>query len=248
MFREQRVLAIVPARGGSKRLPGKNLHLVAGKPLIAWALEAGAKASAVDRTVLSTDDDALVASAVNQGFSDFLIRPAGLASDDASMTSVIAHAIKELKERGDDFGYLVLLQPTSPLRTAQHIDQAFDIMGKKNALGAVSICSTEHPKEWMGTISDDGLLDTFFQETQLEHQSQEFKPSYQINGAIYIVPIAEFLRQKTLFLRSGMAALVMKRQDSVDIDNAYDLQLADWLLRQRQASGAEEINPTKEIS
>ena len=145
--------------------------------------------------------------------------------------------IKELKERGDDFGYLVLLQPTSPLRTAQHIDQAFDIIERKNALGAVSICSTEHPKEWMGTISEDGLLDTFFQETQLEYQSQEFKPSYQINGAIYIVPIAEFLKQKTLFLRLGMAALVMERQDSVDIDDAYDLQLADWLLRQRQVPG-----------
>jgi CMP-N,N'-diacetyllegionaminic acid synthase len=236
VFRGQKVLALVPARSGSKRLPGKNLQSVAGKPLVTWALEAGVGAVSVDRTVLSTDDDALVASAAVQGFADFLMRPAALASDDASMTSVIVHAIETLKERGDEFGYMVLLQPTSPLRTAQHIDQAFVVIEEKGALGVVSICRTEHPQEWMGKLAGDGLLDSFFRETELERQSQAFEPSYQVNGAIYIIPVEKFLTHKTLFLPYGMAAFVMERQESVDIDNEHDLQLAEWLLRGRRVA------------
>jgi len=235
MFREQKVLAIVPARGGSKRLPGKNLRSVGGKPLLTWTLAASVGAATVDRTVLSTDDEELVVSAAQQGFTDVLMRPATLASDDATTESVITHVIDTLKDQGDEFGYLVLLQPTSPLRTARHIDQAFAVVKEKNALGAASLCRTEHPREWMGKLSEDGLLDSFICETSLQYQSQVFAPSYLVNGAIYIVSVKEFLAQKTVFLPSGMAAFVMAREDSVDIDDAYDLRLADWLMRQRQA-------------
>jgi CMP-N-acetylneuraminic acid synthetase len=235
MFRGQRALSVIPARSGSKRLPGKNLQFVAGKPLIAWTLEASLGARFIDRTVLSTDDQVLIETVEQRGFSDFLVRPSALATDDASMTSVLIHVIETLTKQGEDFAYLTLLQPTSPLRTAGHIQQAFDLMEEKDAVGVVSVCSTEHPKQWTGEIGEDGSLDQFFRETELEMQSQDFRPSYQINGAIYIVLIEDFLAQKTLFLPTGMVAFVMDHQDSVDIDHKFDLHLADWLLTRRLA-------------
>ena len=107
-------------------------------------------------------------------------------------------------------------------------------MTLKNANGVVSICRTEHPVEWMGNLSPSGSLDSFFSETKLDRQSQEFRPSYQVNGAIYIVEVDLFLKEKTLFLRSGMVAYVMDRGSSVDIDDDYDLQLATWLINRRE--------------
>ena len=235
MFRKQKVLSVIPARSGSKRLPGKNHRLIAGKPLIAWTLEASLGSVVVDRTVVSTDDSSVIETIGQQGFSDFLRRPNSLATDDASMTSVLIDVIETLSEQGEDFGYLILLQPTSPLRSAEHIQQAFDLMEERNAVGVVSVCLTEHPKEWTGKIREDGSLDAFFRETRLEMQSQELGKSYQINGAIYIVSVEKFMLQQTLFLPTGMTALIMDRRDSVDVDYKYDLDLADWLLMRRSA-------------
>ena len=130
--------------------------------------------------------------------------------------------------------YLVLLQPTSPLRTGCHIDKAFRLIKEKNGIGAISLSRTDHPVEWMGKISEDGLLDSFFYETKLEMQSQEFSPTYQINGAIYIVPTVRFLEEKTFFLSGGMVAYIMNRSDSIDIDDEYDLNLAECLILQQE--------------
>ena len=233
MFREKKTLAVVPARGGSTRFPGKNLQMLAGKPLILWTLETAKEAPVIDRTVLSTDDEVIARCASKHGFIDFMQRPASLATSNTSMTSVLVHVIEELKKQGEEFGYMVLLQPTSPLRTAEHIQEAFEFMDRRHAEGIVSVCRTEHPKEWMGKIGEEGSLNEFFHETRLELQSQEFAPSYQINGAIYIVPVEQFLERKTLFFPTGMAAYIMDRGDSIDIDYEDDLRLAEWYLTRR---------------
>jgi len=234
MFRGKRVLAIVPARCGSKRLPNKNISLVAGKPLLEWTFQAAQDSQAVDQIVLSTDDDSVAVIGRECGFTEIVTRPRELGLDDAPMTSVVEHVVRMLSDQGTEFGYIVLLQPTSPLRTARHIDEAFSTINISNAIGAVSVCQTEHPLEWMGKLSEDGSLDRFFQETKLEQQSQTFSPGYQINGSIYIVPVSQFLKEKTLFISMGMVAYSMERKDSVDIDDQYDLSLADWLLSQSQ--------------
>ena len=113
-------------------------------------------------------------------------------------------------------------------------------MEANGARGVVSICRTEHPVEWMGNLSPDGFLDSFFLETKLDRQSQEFLPSYQINGSIYIAPVDLFLKEKTFFLRKGVTAYVMDRASSVDIDDEYDLNLAAWLLNRREESMADD--------
>ena len=236
MFRGQKVLAVIPARGGSKRLPDKNLRSIQGRPLVIKALDVAADSKFIDRGVLSTDDHRVVALAREYGYSDVLMRPDSLADDQATMTSVLMHVVGALRDQGEEYGYLVLLQPTSPLREARHVDQGFFEILEKSATGLLSVCPSEKPKEWLGSIGVEGSLDDFIQETNLEAQSQDLKPSYQINGAIYIVPVEKFLEYQSLFLPEGMVALVMDRSESIDIDYDHDFQLAEWLLQSQRAA------------
>ncbi len=210
--------------------------MLAGKPLILWTLEAAQETPVIDRTVLSTNDEVIARCASKHGFIDFVQRPETLATGETPMTSVLVHVIEELKKQGEEFGYMVLLQPTSPLRTAEHIQEAFEFMDRRHAEGVVSVCRTEHPKEWMGKIGGAGSLNEFFRETQLDLQSQDFTPSYQINGAIYIVPVEQFLERKTLFFPTGMVAYIMDRSESIDIDYDHDLRLAEWLLQSQHTT------------
>jgi CMP-N-acetylneuraminic acid synthetase len=142
--------------------------------------------------------------------------------------------LEVLNDRREIYGHIILLQPTSPLRTSNHIDEAFALIEETDAKGSISVCRTEHPIEWMGKISTNRLLDSFFQQTELSKQSQAFDLSYQVNGAVYIVPVDSFLKEKTVFLSTGMVAYIMDRTSSIDIDDKYDLRLAEWLLRQRE--------------
>ncbi len=233
MFKGQKVLGLVPARAGSKRLSGKNLICVADKPLLSWTLVAGLGSEIVDKVILSTDDQEIGNVGSQFGVGEVLSRPTSLANDNSSMTAVIRQVLQSLQERDENYGYIILLQPTSPLRTSRHIDEAFALIEQANAVGAVSVSQTEHPTEWMGKIDSNGLLDSFIRQTELDKQSQTFSTSYQVNGAIYIVPVERFLEENTLFLSSGMVAYVMKRIDSIDIDDEYDLRLAEWLIGQR---------------
>ena len=236
MFRGQKVLAVIPARGGSKRLPDKNLRSIQGRPLVVKALDVATDSIFIDRGVLSTDDHRVVALAREYGYSDVLMRPDSLADDQATMTSVLMHVVGALRDQGEEYGYLVLLQPPSPLREARHVDQGFVEILEKSATGLLSVCLSEKPKEWLGSIGAEGSLNEFIQETNLEAQSQDLKPSYQINGAIYIVPVEKFLEYQSLFLPEGMVALVMDRSESIDIDYDHDFQLAEWLLQNQRAA------------
>jgi CMP-N-acetylneuraminic acid synthetase len=232
MFKGKRVLGIIPARGGSRRLPGKNIAHLNGKPLIAWTIEAGRMSNILDKLIVSTEDADIGELAIKWGADKTVRRSIHLASDNASINNVVLEALSLLKDDGEEFGYIVLLQPTSPLRTENHIRKAFRLIEERGGVGVISVSRTEHPIEWMGNLSPDGFLDSFIRETSLDKQSQEFVPSYQINGAIYIVPVDRFLEENTFFLATGMVAYVMDRMVSVDIDDEYDLRLAEWLLKE----------------
>ena len=235
MFRGQRVLGIIPARGGSKRLPRKNIRVLNKKPMIAWTIDVANRTQILDRVVISTEDQEIASVAELWGGEGTVVsRPRSLSADNSSTAEVIVELLTSLGLGGETFGYVTLLQPTSPLRTVKHLNEAFDTITQRNAVGAISVCKTEHPVEWMGKLDSSKLLDSFFQSTQLDKQSQKFGPSYQINGAIYIVPVDQFLKQRTLFLSNGMVAYLMDRKDSVDIDNEYDLYLAESLISARE--------------
>ena len=236
MFRGKRVLGIIPARGSSKRLPKKNIRCLCDKPLIGWTIVAGRDSKILDKLVVSTESIEIERVTNDLGLTEVIKRSEILAGDDATINDAIVQVVNVMKKRGEQFEYIVLLQPTSPLRTAEHIDAAFGLMEARDSSGVISVCRTEHPVEWMGKLDPNGLLDSFILNTKLDQQSQNFLPSYQINGAIYITPVDGFLKEKSFFLKAGMVAYVMDRASSVDIDDEYDLQLAEWLLKQRENS------------
>jgi len=233
MFRNSKVLGIIPARGGSRRLPGKNILQINGKPLIGWTIEAGCGSARLDKIVVSTEDENIAQVARAWNAVEVFNRSKALATDDASTCDVVLEVVECLTAKGEQYGYVVVLQPTSPLRTETDIDEAFELIEEKEAIGAIGVCETEHPVEWMGKIPPSRLLDSFFRETELTRRSQDYMPSFLVNGAIYIVPVNRLQEEKTFFLKNGMVAYLMDRKESIDIDNEYDMQLAEWRLRER---------------
>ena len=145
MIKGKTVLAVIPARGGSKRLPRKNCLLLQGKPLIVYSIEAAKESVYIDEVVVSTDDEEIASLARQAGASVPFLRPAELSTDEASSVDVVAHALNYYQVNEKKlFDYVVLLQPTSPLRTAAHINQALELLKEKKADAIVSVCEAEH--------------------------------------------------------------------------------------------------------
>lgn len=232
MINGKRILALIPARGGSKRLPRKNLLSVGGKPLIAWSIEAGRYSKYVDRVVVSTDDAEIAAIAEERGADVPFIRPAELSGDEASSMDVVRHAANYLEQHGDIFDYLLLLQPTSPLRTHKHIDEAVELLIRKNGDSVVSVTAVEHPVEWTNSLPEDLSMKQFISEENRGKRSQDFPTRYRLNGAIYLVSMARLVESDSLLLDDGGYAYIMNDKESVDIDNKPDLEFARLLFKQ----------------
>jgi len=223
------MLAIIPARGGSKRLPRKNILPLAGKPLIAWTIEAALESTAVGRVVVSTDDPEIAAVAELFGAEVPFMRPPELATDAATTIDVVLDILSKLPQPGS----IVLLQPTCPLRTARHIDEAAKLMGERGANAVVSVSEAEHPPEWANPLPEDGSMDQFLREDLRNKRSQELPVSYRLNGAIYIADARTLVQERTFIMHKGAYAYRMDRESSVDIDDKVDFMLAEILMRDR---------------
>lgn len=219
-------LAIIPARGGSKRLPRKNVLDLQGKPLIVWTIEAAKNSQYIDAVCVSSDNAEILAIAEQYRVQAHL-RPDALASDTATTFDAIEHTIKANVEQ---YEYVVLLQPTSPLRTAQHIDSAIALLNEKSADAVISVCEVEHSPLWSNTLPDDGNMTGFLREDVLQ-RSQDLPTYYRLNGAIYICRTDRLLAEKTFFIADNMFAYNMATENSIDIDGILDLQVAETLLR-----------------
>ena len=220
------LLALIPARGGSKSIAGKNLAPVAGKPLIAWTIEAALGSRYVARTVVSTDSAEIAEAARSLG-AEVLERPADLAEDDTPMQAVIDHARSELP---DDL--FVLLQPTSPLRRAEHVDDAADLLVASGADIVVSVVEVPHafrPSSLM-RLEGDRLVPLDPDAPLLRQQKA---PLYARNGPAVVA----FRREVDLY-EGDVRAYVMDARDSLDVDTPFDLELADLLLSGRSARSA----------
>ncbi len=227
MFNGKTFLAIIPARGGSKRLPRKNVLNLAGKPLIAWTLEAAKKAIYLDKIVVSSDDSEILKISAEMEI-DTIVRPAELASDTASTFDSVEHAIKNI---GTKFDYIVLLQPTSPLRTEVHINEAIELLFEKSADAIISICESEHPPLWSNILPSDGSLANFIPEEVRNKRSQDLPRFYRLNGAIYICSVNRALEKRTLLLPNNIYGYIMPLEKSIDIDNEVDFLLAKTLIQ-----------------
>lgn len=214
------VLALITARGGSKGLPRKNILLAAGKPLVSWTIGAAISAECVDRVVLSSDDHEIMDAARSAGCDVPFSRPAHLASDVATSIDVVLHALDQLP----GYEYVVLLQPTSPLRTAADIDAAFKLMIESGAPSCVSACEVDQSPYLMFRIKDGSKVERLLPEDCRVTRRQDLPPIYVLNGAIYIARV-DWLKQSKNFLGEGCVAYVMQKERSLDIDNAQDFEV-----------------------
>lgn len=216
MSRAHKSLALIPARGGSKGLPGKNIVSAGGKPLIAWTIEAARQARCIDRLILSSDDPQIMEVARLHQCEVPFTRPAHLATDTASSADVVLHALEQVP----GYDYVILLQPTSPLRSAQDIDAAFELLMESGGSACVSVCLSEVSPYWMFMRGGDAILSPFLNGKY--SRRQDLPPAYVLNGAIYIAKADDFRRHQS-FIGKETLGYVMPASRSLDIDDRDDL-------------------------
>ena len=228
MLNNSSFLAIIPARGGSKRLPNKNLLNFADKPLVSRTITSSLKSKYIDKTIVSTDSELIKKTAIHCGADVPFIRPDSISGDYASRDEVIEHSINFLQTNAqENFDYIVYLQPTSPLRNEIYIDSAIEYLFEKKADSVVSVCEVNHPIEWAGILPDDKSMEDLIKIKYLQTRSQDFPLRYRLNGAIYICNTRKFLEASTIFLKENIFAYIMPRKASIDIDEEIDFIIAE---------------------
>ncbi len=227
------VLGIIPARGGSKGVPRKNITPVAGKPLIAYTIEAALSTPSLDRVIVSTDDDEIGNVAREYGADVPFPRPPELARDDTLVLPVLLHALSWLSEHESYRPeYIMLLQPTSPLRAAEDIESAVNIAITTRADAVVSVSAVHRHPYWMKRVTEDGRLTDFLPAEQIPSRRQELPQIYALNGAIYLSDTRVLLERQT-FYTDRTYAYVMPPERSLDIDSPWELYLAELILRDK---------------
>ena len=225
--RRHGVLAVIPARRGSKGLPLKNLRLLAGVPLIVHSIRAALAATRLDAVVVSTEDDEIAAVASANG-ATVVKRPDALATDIVQNNAVVSHAIES---RGGADRIVVLLQPTSPLRTPLHIDACVAALIDRQARSAMTVTAVDH-HPGKAVVIENGLIRPFTTDADMEARRQTMREVYRQNGAVYAVGVEDSLAEDRFYLRPSHA-VVVPREDSIDIDSDIDLALAELVLQRR---------------
>ena len=226
-----RSLGIIPARGGSKGIPRKNLVPVAGKPLLYYTIRAAQTSSRLRRTVLSSEDREINNVGRSLGIDVPFVRPAELATDDASSVRVAKHALQFVEdEEGKQYDFICLLQPTCPLRAPHDIDRAIEMLDQSDADGVVSLARVEEPHPVKMMLVSDGLVHPLFPDQWRETvRRQELPSAFYLNGAIYCVRREILLDHESLWGKKTLA-YVMPAERSVNIDSPLDVKLAECLL------------------
>lgn len=222
------VVALIPARGGSKRLPGKNLAACGGRPLLEWAARSALDAATIDNALLSTEDETVAEAGRRFGLEVPFLRPPEIAADDTPMLPVMQHALAWAKEHLGPVEALVLLQPTSPLRTAAHVDEAVTAFLASDAESLVSVVEISHIHHPIVAYRiDSGRLAPYFPDPP-----SEGPPAYSRNGPAILIDRPAVIERGER-LGEPLIPYLMAPEDSIDIDTPLDLEIADVLLRRR---------------
>jgi CMP-N,N'-diacetyllegionaminic acid synthase len=231
MINSKRILAIIPARGGSKGLPGKNIRIIAGKPLIAWTVEQAKKSIYIDKLVVSTDDDKIAMVAKDYGVDVPLLRPSKYAQDDSPSFEAVLHEIGELEKRGEAFDYLLLLEPTSPLRKYDDIDNALTtLLTSKNAESLISVgeIHMEHPSI-VKKVNSKGYLVPYNQDSASVFQRQQMDRALFPYGVIYGCKIDAYKEQKSFYLENTVPFNI-ERWQNYEIDDSLDFFIVEQIM------------------
>ena len=227
------MIAIIPARGGSKGLPNKNIKLLAGIPLICHSIKTALASNLIDRVIVSTEDNEIASIAKDCGAEVPFMRPANLATDTSKVIDTYLHVVDMIaKENSKPIKSFVALLPTAPLRTNENIDEAIKIFNDKNADSVVSVVEAPVPLQWHMYINDQEILKNYLPEFNVLKNRQEDKETFVPNGAIYIFR-TEVLRSTRQYYTKKTYPYVMPRERSADIDDLLDFEWAEYLLDKR---------------
>lgn len=224
----KRYLVVIPARGGSKRLPGKNLMKIAEHSLIGRAILCAKNAKLSGDICISTDDQAIADEALSYGPYVHFMRPECLATDSARTIDVIMHAIQWFADNDDFYDAVIVLQPTSPLRMEKHLQEAVALFEQREAEAVVSVCPLEHPLEWCAELGAQGSMEKFGETLNTQKRSQELAQRYRLNGAIYIYDIKSLSAAAGFFYNDKTYAYEMDIPSSTDVDTHHDFMLATF--------------------
>lgn len=232
MYKNKKILAIIPARGGSKGIPHKNIMKICKKPLIAYSIEAAKESKYIDYILVSTDDTCIKEVSLSYGAKVPFLRPDEISTDRAKSIDVVLHGINYLKEHNENFDYVILLQPTSPLRTSDDIDTAIESVIESNKDSLISVCECSENPILMRTIEREKLKPVLeFNGDNLRRQ--ELPTFYVFNGAIYINKV-DMLQNKKEFVDENTMPFIMDSTKSIDIDNMIDAKIAEMILKENK--------------
>jgi len=229
------ILAIIPARGGSKGLPGKNTRSLAGIPLITYTIKAAMESKSITRIIVSTDDESISTVATEAGAEVPFLRPANLSGDQASGIDTCLHALEYANNKLDyQPEHVAYLQPTSPLRTASDIDTAANLLTQSGADSVISLKAvTEYP-QWMKTMDVEHRINPLFELSEIATTRQNLEKSYILNGAIYLSTTPSLKNNKS-FYGDDTRGYLMPDERSIDIDTLNDFYIAEALLSHKES-------------
>lgn len=233
MIAELNVLALIPARGGSKGLPGKNLRPLCGRPLVQWSIDTALACSKIDSVIVSTDDEKIAELALLAGAEVPFLRPQELSGDTATSIEVVIHALDFLENTGRRFDVVILLEPTSPLRDMQDIDLALQHLVDAKASSIVSVCRAEatHPAFMFKTTSH-GRLKPFLSSPPTSLRRQQIEPVFYLDGSLYASRV-KALRTKKSFYHNDTIAHEVSKWKAIEIDDIEDFQMTEAIIRYR---------------
>ncbi|CAB1241653.1 CMP-N,N'-diacetyllegionaminic acid synthase [Clostridiaceae bacterium BL-3] len=232
MINNKIILAIIPARSGSKGIPHKNIKNLNGKPLIAWTIEESLKSKYIDKLIVSTEDNEITEISKKYGAEVPFLRPAELALDSTPGIDPILHTVKWFQNRNYRFDYVMCLQCTSPFRTYNQIDEAVENLFKKDADSIVSVCKSEITPYWMKKI-ENGKLKDFLDGDVFYARRQDTPKVYRLNGAIYMAKTQVCLNIKNWYTENTIP-YIMDEISSIDIDNMLDFKFAEFLMKENK--------------
>ncbi|WP_279117848.1 cytidylyltransferase domain-containing protein [Fusobacterium varium] len=225
---KEKILAIIPARSGSKGLKDKNIKMMNGKPMIAYTIEAAQNSKIFEDIIISTDSEKYAEIAKKYGGSVPCLRDKKLANDNAKSSDVILDILNRVEKKYDLF---ILLQPTSPLRTEKNIIEAYKMYLEKKANSVVSVCEMEHSPLWANILNEEKRMDSFLRGIDVNGNRQELETYYRINGALYIANVEYFKKYQNFYYKDSYA-YIMEKENSIDIDDELDFKIAEYLMKQ----------------
>ncbi|MDH6458380.1 CMP-N,N'-diacetyllegionaminic acid synthase [Fusobacterium sp. PH5-7] len=226
---KEKILAIIPARSGSKGLKDKNIKMMNGKPMIAYTIEAAQNSKIFEDIIISTDSEKYAEIAKKYGGSVPCLRDKKLANDNAKSSDVILDILNRVEKKYDSF---IMLQPTSPLRTEKNIIEAYKMYLEKKANSVVSVCEMEHSPLWTNTLNEEKRMDSFLKGIAVNRNRQELEIYYRINGALYIANVEYFKKYQDFYYKDSYA-YIMEKENSIDIDDELDFKIAEYLIKNK---------------